>query len=226
MRRAIRIVVLSVTGLLLLPYLLTPLYRIGHPVSTLMIWRTLSGAPMSRQWIDFSALPSALPRSVVASEDAKFCSHHGIDRVSLTGCARRCRGRRVQARRLDHHSASGKKSVPLAGTPHGPQGDGISAGDVDRCGTAQAANSRNLSEYRGMGAGRPVRCRSRVPLCLRAIRSQPNGAGSGALGCDPANPVRRSARRPGPGVRRLAGTYMVRARASELRSCWHGDRGL
>jgi monofunctional biosynthetic peptidoglycan transglycosylase len=34
---------------------------------------------VSRQWIDFGAISPSLPRSVVASEDAKFCSHHGID---------------------------------------------------------------------------------------------------------------------------------------------------
>src|SRR3984893_4358980 len=64
---------------LLLPYLLALLYRAGHPVSTLMAWRYMTGAPMSRQWIDFGAISPSLPRSVVASEDANFCSHHGID---------------------------------------------------------------------------------------------------------------------------------------------------
>src|ERR1700692_2977954 len=58
---------------------MAPLYRVGHPVSTLMAWRRLSGAPVSRQWIDFGAISPWLPRAVVASEDAKFCSHHGID---------------------------------------------------------------------------------------------------------------------------------------------------
>src|SRR5450432_4619091 len=79
MRQAIRILVLIVLVVLLLPYLLAPLYRVGHPVSTLMAWRWLTGAPVSRQWIDFAAISPLLPRSVVASEDAKFCSHHGID---------------------------------------------------------------------------------------------------------------------------------------------------
>src|SRR3977135_3353402 len=65
--------------MLLVPYLLALFYRVGHPVSTLMAWRWLKGAPVSRQWIDFSAISPALPRSVVASEDAKFCSHRGID---------------------------------------------------------------------------------------------------------------------------------------------------
>jgi monofunctional biosynthetic peptidoglycan transglycosylase len=40
------------------------------------------------------------------------------------------------------------------------------------------------------------------------------------------NPVRRSARKPGPGVRRLAGTYMARARAQELQRCWRENRAL
>ncbi len=38
------------------------------------------------------------------------------------------------------------------------------------------------------------------------------------------NPVKRSARNPGPGVRRLAGTYVVRAQASVLQRCWGENR--
>src|ERR1700716_2049419 len=79
MWQAIRALVLIGLLVLLLPYLLAPLYRAGHPVSTPMAWRWLTGAAMSRQWIDFSAISPSLPRSVVASEDARFCSHHGID---------------------------------------------------------------------------------------------------------------------------------------------------
>ena len=77
--RIARILLLIVLAVLLLPYVLAPFYRVGHPVSTLMAWRWLKGAPVSRQWIDFNAMSPALPRSVVASEDAKFCSHRGID---------------------------------------------------------------------------------------------------------------------------------------------------
>src|SRR5436305_948959 len=44
-----------------------------------MLWRQLTGAPMSRSWLDFETISPSLPRSVVAAEDAKFCSHHGID---------------------------------------------------------------------------------------------------------------------------------------------------
>src|SRR4051812_26238498 len=79
MRRAILALLLNLLAVLLLPYLLTPFYRAVHPVSSLMAWRWLKGAPESRQWIDFNAISPSLPRSVVASEDAKFCSHHGVD---------------------------------------------------------------------------------------------------------------------------------------------------
>jgi monofunctional biosynthetic peptidoglycan transglycosylase len=81
--RIARNLLLIVLVVLLLPYLLAILYRAGHPVSTLMAWRYLTGAPMSRQWIDLNTMSPALPRSVVASEDAKFCSHHGIDWTAL-----------------------------------------------------------------------------------------------------------------------------------------------
>jgi monofunctional biosynthetic peptidoglycan transglycosylase len=40
------------------------------------------------------------------------------------------------------------------------------------------------------------------------------------------NPVVRSARNPGPGVRRLAGIYMVRAQAAGLKRCWAENRGF
>ena len=79
MRRLIRAVVLVVLGLVLLPYVLTPLYSIGHPVSTLMIGRYLTGETVTRKWVDLDEMSEALPRSVVAAEDARFCFHRGID---------------------------------------------------------------------------------------------------------------------------------------------------
>jgi monofunctional glycosyltransferase len=40
------------------------------------------------------------------------------------------------------------------------------------------------------------------------------------------NPHVRSARTPGPGVRRLAGIYVARAQAQELQRCWTENRGF
>ena len=54
--RIVRILLLILLAVLLLPYLVTPFYRTGHPVSALMAWRWLKGAPVSRQWVDFNAI--------------------------------------------------------------------------------------------------------------------------------------------------------------------------
>ena len=77
--RALKTLVLIVLVVLLIPYVLAPFYRTGHPVSTLMLWSQLTGAPVTRQWIDLAAMSPYLPRSVVGSEDAHFCKNHGID---------------------------------------------------------------------------------------------------------------------------------------------------
>jgi len=54
--RIVRILLLLLLAVLLLPYVVTPFYRAGHPVSALMAWRWLPGKPVSRQWIDFNAI--------------------------------------------------------------------------------------------------------------------------------------------------------------------------
>ena len=63
----------------LIPYLLVPLYGVVPPVSTVMIWRWVSGARVERVWTPLDAIAPALPRSVIMAEDGRFCSHHGID---------------------------------------------------------------------------------------------------------------------------------------------------
>ncbi len=75
-------------AILLLPYLAAPLYRFGHPVSTLMLWRWTTGAPVERTWVPISRISPALVRAVVAGEDARFCSHHGIDWIELRNAMR------------------------------------------------------------------------------------------------------------------------------------------
>jgi monofunctional glycosyltransferase len=77
--RAFRILLLIFFVALVVPYVLAPLYRTGRPVSALMAWHSLKGAPVTRHWVDLPAMSPALPASVVAAEDAHFCKHHGID---------------------------------------------------------------------------------------------------------------------------------------------------
>jgi monofunctional biosynthetic peptidoglycan transglycosylase len=77
--RAARWLIVAVVALLLLPYLLTPLYRVIDPPSTLMLARWAIGKRVERTFTPLSRIAPVLPRSVIASEDGRFCSHHGVD---------------------------------------------------------------------------------------------------------------------------------------------------
>lgn len=82
-RRVLRITLVVALVWLAAPYVLAPLYRFGHPVSTLMAWRWLSRAPVSRVWIDLTRMSPALAKAVIVAEDARFCSHRGVDWTAL-----------------------------------------------------------------------------------------------------------------------------------------------
>ncbi|MEA2983016.1 MAG: monofunctional glycosyltransferase [Alphaproteobacteria bacterium] len=81
--RVARWLIGAVLAVLLLPYLLTPLYRVIDPVSTLMLARWVAGKPVKRTFVPMERIASAVPRSVIASEDGRFCSHRGIDWTEL-----------------------------------------------------------------------------------------------------------------------------------------------
>jgi monofunctional biosynthetic peptidoglycan transglycosylase len=69
----------AVMIVLLLPYVLVPLYRVINPVSTLMLWRWANGARVERSFVPIERMAPALPVTVIASEDGRFCTHRGID---------------------------------------------------------------------------------------------------------------------------------------------------
>src|ERR1700724_2265705 len=211
MRQGIRILVLIVLAVLLLPYLLAPLYRIGHPVSTLMAWRWLTGAPVSRQWLDFAAISPLLPRSVVASEDAKFCSHHGIDWDAL---------RDVIDDAEDGEVARGGSTITQQGAKNLFLWPGRSV--VRKALEFPLAlwidlvlpKPRILEIYLNIAELGPqgqfgVEAGSAYAFGKSAANLSPREAA--LLASILPNPVKRSARTPGPGVRRLAGPYMGRA---------------
>ena len=65
--------------LVLLPYLIAPLYRFVDPVSTVMLWRWMTGQRVERTVVPLDRMAPALPRAVISAEDGSFCTHHGID---------------------------------------------------------------------------------------------------------------------------------------------------
>lgn len=79
----LKLVAVILAGLLLLPYLLSPLYLFGEPHSTLMLARWAGGARVERAWVPLEAMAESLPVSVIAAEDARFCRHPGIDLVEI-----------------------------------------------------------------------------------------------------------------------------------------------
>ncbi|HSM20205.1 MAG TPA: monofunctional biosynthetic peptidoglycan transglycosylase [Hyphomicrobiales bacterium] len=78
--RIARIAAMVLAVLIVLPFLLVPVYAVVNPpVSTLMLWRLLEGRGISQQWVDLANIAPALPATVIMTEDGRFCEHHGVD---------------------------------------------------------------------------------------------------------------------------------------------------
>jgi monofunctional glycosyltransferase len=82
-RRAVLVLVV----LLVLPYLLIPVYALPftRPVSTLMLSELFLLRGYDRQWVDLDDISPNLVRSVMMSEDGQFCAHGGVDWVQMRG---------------------------------------------------------------------------------------------------------------------------------------------
>ena len=79
-RRLLKRVVLAVAILILLPFLLIPLYRFVNPPASIPMLRDwVTGTGVTRQWVPLGKISPNLVRAVVMSEDARFCDHDGID---------------------------------------------------------------------------------------------------------------------------------------------------
>jgi monofunctional glycosyltransferase len=220
--RVLRILLVMVFVALALPYGLAPLYRAGHPVSALMAWHSLKGGPVTRHWVDLAAMSPALPASVVAAEDAHFCKHHGIDWGALREAIDDAQeGGEVRGASTITQQVA--KNLFLAWLP-----------DV----------VRKVFEFPLALWVDFVLPKQRIlELYLNIAEMGPSGQFGAEAGADYAfghsatalsareaallasilpNPVKRSARNPSPTVRRLAGTYMVRAQ--DVRRCWAENR--
>ncbi len=77
--RLMRALLIALVAALVLPYLLVPLYRVVNPVSTPMLWRWLTVARVERSYVPIERMAAVLPLAVITAEDARFCAHSGID---------------------------------------------------------------------------------------------------------------------------------------------------
>jgi monofunctional biosynthetic peptidoglycan transglycosylase len=218
--RLVRTVLIVVLLLLALPYLLVPLYRVGHPVSTPMLARWFTGQNVTREWLDLAEISPVLPLTVIAAEDARFCSHRGIDWDALQDAIEDAQ-----------------------------EGDATRGGSTITQQTAKNLFLWSGRSFIRKGLEFPLALwidlvlpkRRVLEIYLNIAEWGPNGQFGAEAGAQYAfgrsaeslspqqaalmaailpNPVTRSARNPGPGVRRMAARYVGRARgAPEIVTC-------
>jgi monofunctional glycosyltransferase len=214
--RALRLIgwaVVIVITILLIPYVLTPFYRFGHPVSALMLERRLTGARVERIWIPLDAVPPAVSEAVIAAEDAHFCTHHGIDWGELRAAVAdaeeggRLRGGSTITQQVAKNLFlwQGRSFVRKAlEAPLALWIDFV------------LSKRRILEIYLNIAAWGPsgefgieTGARRAFGKPARALTPQEGALMAAIL----PNPVRRSAFHPRPAVQRLGGIYLARAHA-------------
>jgi monofunctional biosynthetic peptidoglycan transglycosylase len=77
--------VLAIVGFIVAwPIVMTFVYGIvPPPITNLMIGRLISGHGLHKDWVRLDQMSPNLARAVIASEDARFCQHHGVDWVEF-----------------------------------------------------------------------------------------------------------------------------------------------
>jgi monofunctional glycosyltransferase len=218
--RALRIVAIVILLVLLLPYVLTPLYRVINPVSTVMLWRQLSGARVERHFVPLARISPSLPLAVIIAEDGRFCSHHGVDFAEI-------REAMAEADDIDEMRGGSTITQQVAKNLFLWPGRSVVRKALElplalwidlmlpkRRILEIYLNIAELGPNGEFGVeagaerafGKPARDLSRYQAALLAATLP--------------NPVERNARQPGPGLRRLAGLYDARAaRAPMAAAC-------
>jgi len=217
--RVVRAVVVAVLIVLLLPYLIAPFYRVVDPVSALMMWRRATGARVEQAWIPLSAIAPALPRAVIASEDARFCTHHGIDFGELRAAIEDAddlsdmRGGSTIAQQTAKNLFLWPGRSVLRKALEFPLALWL---DLVLGKWRVMEIYLNIAEWGPNGEfGAEAASRHAFSKSAKDLTAREAALLASIL----PNPRRRSAARPGPGVRRLAGIYEARAGRSAAPEC-------
>jgi monofunctional biosynthetic peptidoglycan transglycosylase len=205
---------------LLMPYLLAPLYRFINPVSTLMLWRWATFSRVERVWVPLEAMAPVLPRTVMLSEDGRFCSHHGVDFSEL---------RNVIDDVDDFSELRGGSTIAQQSAKNLFLWPGRSIVrkvlefplalwlDLVLGKRRLMEIYLNIAEWGPNGEfGAEAAARHAFRKSARDVAAREAALLAAIL----PNPIRRSAAKPSSGVRRLAGIYEARARRdSGLTDC-------
>jgi monofunctional biosynthetic peptidoglycan transglycosylase len=207
--------------ILLLPYALTPLYRVVDPVSTLMLWRWARGARVVRTVVPLERIAPVLPVTVIASEDGRFCYHRGVDLEELrdalqdAGDLSEARGGSTLTQQVAKNLFLWPGRSLLRKALEFPLALWI---DFVLPKRRVMEIYLNIAEW-GPSGEFGAEAASRYAFNKPALSLSAREAALLAAAVLP-NPHRRSARLPRPGVRRLAVLYEARAAAqAALASC-------
>ncbi len=220
MWRLIRIVVGIALAVLALPYVLTPLYVAGHPVSTLMIGRWVTGQPVTRTWRDIGEMAAILPRTVVVAEDSLFCTHQGVDWAALQeviddaqdGAPSRGGSTITQQVAKNLFLWPGRSFIRKAlELPLALWIDFI------------LPKQRVLEIYLNIAEWGPngeFGAEAGAQAAFGRSAAQLSAQQAALMAAILPNPIVRNAGRPSTGVRRRAGIYVARARVYDGPACW------
>jgi monofunctional biosynthetic peptidoglycan transglycosylase len=212
--------------LMILPYVLALLYRAVDPLSTLMLWRWATRAPVQRVVMPIDLLAPTLPRAVIVAEDAKFCSHHGIDFGELqralrdkTNGVRRPRGASSITQQLAKNLFLWPGRSYVRKTLELPLALWIDLVIPKR---RQLEIYLNIAQWGPNGEfGAEAAARRAFGNSAAALSASEAALLAAAL----PNPVQRDPRRPSPTLRRLAALYAARAAsAADIDRCVRAAR--
>jgi len=209
--RVLRFVVIVVLVFLLLPYAVAPIYRFVDPVSTLMAWRWIRGARVERVVVPLERIAPILPRTVISSEDARFCSHRGIDWQELreamdeAGDLSEMRGGSTITQQLAKNLFLWPGRSVVRKALEFPLALWI---DLVLGKRRVLEIYLNVAEWGPSGEfGVEAGARRAFNKSARDLTAPEAGLLAAVL----PNPIRRSAKQPRPALRRLAGLHVARA---------------
>ena len=146
--------------------------RLVNPVSTVMLWRQVTGQRVERRYVPIGRIDPDVPLAVVIAEDGRFCGHYGVDFAEIRDAIEDADG-------IDDLRGGSTITQQLAknlflwpGRSFIRKGSGISAGALDRPGAVEKADSGDLPQYRRMGPERRIRRRGRQPARLWQVRPE------------------------------------------------------
>ena len=219
----LRIIAIAILILLLLPYLVTPIYAVVDPVSTGMLWRRLSGARVEHYDVPLSRISPALPLAVIIAEDGRFCSHHGVDLAEI-------REALAESDDIDEVRGGSTITQQVAKNLFLWQGRSFVRKAIEfplALWIDLVLSKRrileiylNIAEWGPNGEfGAEAGARRAFGKSARDLSRNEAALMAAIL----PNPVARNARQPGPGLRHLAGLYAARtARAPAAADCVRG----